>query len=954
MPHKTSESYRNGKAPLKPLFLFASLATAGAAAAAFVRFFMVPYLAAHAPTSKLTPFFWHTVRMGYYCSVFFAALCVAAAMLSLILPPRKWNLKFIVVTTLIVGTIARFSTPDMALDTIPRPDGVHYAAISANLLTRGSFMIPTGPHLLPPRYMPGVSFVMCLTQFLNPGNLGLGVIAVFLCSCAAVILIFRLTERLFSRAVAVVAALLLSLSPSYGYYSGQLVSEIPWGLSILFCVSLLVLYPRSTLCYASAGLIAGLGMLFKAPHAGVVTAATLFVFGIALLQRDRFWKTTLSFGFGTAIGLAAWLVYNRLVLQAWFATPYPIYWPEYASGKVFHHGYLLGSTIDNYRFGTTVLGNLPYYTLTFLGLDPRPDRMPWIPPLAMIFIGSAFVRNAFGSFGPAAKRFLAVTLLLFVFLAAPFFFYAWQDVRFFLPVVPLLFILAAVPIASVLSRLSHGTRSILVSIALIGTLSIVLSTARGEFLDKRVHDRVLWERLDVACREYDAIVSDEDPVILTHYGVWSERTELVPFILQEDKWFPPDPMRLLRETGHVVDSYEGTLQATRRLLAEGKRVCLWVRWPHARKADLLAELKDTFRVVDRPEYGIPGLAEILDDGAGPESATHKADRATDKSTRPTANAGQYVPGNSGSQRLEPIELIARDRTVFTLGGHDPPNATAPNRSRPEHEIVVSPFRISRCETSADNYCAFLNDAWTRGWLATSDTGTGIAVFGKTDDGPTPLLCVVGSTGNDSPLMFDGRNEDAPFRPVERNGHSMSNHPMTAVSWYGAAYYCNWVSLEAEMSPVYRISSTANWTRIPGANGFRLPTEAEWELAASFDSVAREKQTWAFGNQWDPALANVAGPDNTRQPWPVDFTPHLVDPQTPLNITGNVWEWCQDWYSDYPKEKTEDPEGPASGTIKIARGGSFITRAESAWCAFRGIADPSVVRQDIGFRMAISD
>lgn len=344
----------------------------------------------------------------------------------------------------------------------------------------------------------------------------------------------------------------------------------------------------------------------------------------------------------------------------------------------------------------------------------------------------------------------------------------------------------------------------------------------------------------------------------------------------------------------------------------------------------------------------------------PDDVAHQTVLPDGAVARPKGNAPESASPDFGSPSVAALDPIAGNPVTFTLGGHAPPGATAPNRSEPEHEISVSGFRIGRCETSAGEYCCFLNSAWNRGWLDARDTGSGFAVFGRTDEGTTPILCMVGPQRSDSPVIFDVGNKDAPFQAVGVNGESISNHPMTAVSWYGAAYYCNWFSLEKGLTPGYGISSAQNWTRVATADGYRLPTEAEWELAAAYDPTTGKKRIWPFGNRWDPALANVAdlaglpNPDGAPKTRPVDFNPGRVASTKPLNMAGNVWEWCQDWYSDYPKENTQDPEGPATGTIKIVRGGSFKTRAESAWCAFRGIVDPTATQPDIGFRIAISN
>jgi formylglycine-generating enzyme required for sulfatase activity len=65
----------------------------------------------------------------------------------------------------------------------------------------------------------------------------------------------------------------------------------------------------------------------------------------------------------------------------------------------------------------------------------------------------------------------------------------------------------------------------------------------------------------------------------------------------------------------------------------------------------------------------------------------------------------------------------------------------------------------------------------------------------------------------------------------------------------------------------------------------------------------------------------------------------------------VWEWCHDWYGPYSADDQRDPLGPATGSVKAVRGGSYRSGSEISWCAFRGLCDPVLCRPDIGFRAA---
>jgi formylglycine-generating enzyme required for sulfatase activity len=141
-------------------------------------------------------------------------------------------------------------------------------------------------------------------------------------------------------------------------------------------------------------------------------------------------------------------------------------------------------------------------------------------------------------------------------------------------------------------------------------------------------------------------------------------------------------------------------------------------------------------------------------------------------------------------------------------------------------------------------------------------------------------------------------------------------------------------------------------RAPG-NHFRLPTEAEWEYAC------RAGSTTAFhtGTQLAESQANFDGrfayagasPQGFRgQPLPVGRTPPNAWGLQEMH--GNVWEWTADWYGPYPKEAVSDPHGPAQGTQKVLRGGSWAFPAGCARSATRYPHAPGDLGYSIGFRV----
>jgi formylglycine-generating enzyme required for sulfatase activity len=205
----------------------------------------------------------------------------------------------------------------------------------------------------------------------------------------------------------------------------------------------------------------------------------------------------------------------------------------------------------------------------------------------------------------------------------------------------------------------------------------------------------------------------------------------------------------------------------------------------------------------------------------------------------------------------------------------------------------------------------------------------------------------------------------------------ANHPVQTVSWWDVVKWCNARSEKEGLTPVYTVSGavmrtgttgpTVNWS----ANGYRLPTEAEWEKAAR-GGVSGKRFPWGT-DTISHAQANYYGSSsyaydqsliNNYQPSYNDGVFPYTSPVESFganeyglyDMSGNVWEWCWDWYggSYYTTSNgTTEPRGPASGTSRVYRGGSWLNVALSARCAFRSGITPGFTSNSVGFRPACS-
>jgi formylglycine-generating enzyme required for sulfatase activity len=162
-------------------------------------------------------------------------------------------------------------------------------------------------------------------------------------------------------------------------------------------------------------------------------------------------------------------------------------------------------------------------------------------------------------------------------------------------------------------------------------------------------------------------------------------------------------------------------------------------------------------------------------------------------------------------------------------------------------------------------------------------------------------------------------------------------PVEQVSWYDAVAFANARSVKEGLKPAYAISRdfvNCDWT----GNGYRLPTEAEWEYACRAGTAAAT----AFGNSLSSAQANFHGdfPYNGGAKGPnlgktAPVGGYAANPWGLYDMHGNVYEWCWDWFGPYPAGAQDNPAGPASGALRVSRGGSWNYGAGNLRSAYRG-------------------
>ncbi len=278
----------------------------------------------------------------------------------------------------------------------------------------------------------------------------------------------------------------------------------------------------------------------------------------------------------------------------------------------------------------------------------------------------------------------------------------------------------------------------------------------------------------------------------------------------------------------------------------------------------------------------------------------------------------YSTSASGGLILHDVPMVPVAGGTFQMGSNDANDLGA----SPPHTVTVGSFYIDKYEITYEKWTTVV--AWG-------------STHGYTD-----------------------------IQSVGANGHNPvgSNNPVSTVNWYDIVKWCNARSEKDGLTPVYYTSSSfvpvniyrtgsndltntmVNWT----ANGYRLPTEAEWEFAARGGTKAKSPIPYIYSGS--DAIDGVAWYGTNS-----GSTTHPVGGKTAnelgiYDMSGNVWEWCWDWYVAYSAVAQTDPQGPsAPQSYRVLRGGSFFNDGALCRSAYRSYGNPVDRNYVSGFRCA---
>ena len=190
------------------------------------------------------------------------------------------------------------------------------------------------------------------------------------------------------------------------------------------------------------------------------------------------------------------------------------------------------------------------------------------------------------------------------------------------------------------------------------------------------------------------------------------------------------------------------------------------------------------------------------------------------------------------------------------------------------------------------------------------------------------------------------------------------YPVYYVSWYSIIKYCNLRSMNEGLTPCYTISSSTDpavWGTVPtssnstwnaaicnwSANGYRLPSEAEWEYASRGGIHNADNYHYSGSDTIDDVAWYYSNSGSTSHPVGTKAANQLGL----YDMSGNLWEWCWDWYGSYTSDAQTNPTGPTTGSDRVIRGGGWGYNAPVCRVASRGYVGPYYSSVNYGFRLS---
>ncbi len=279
-----------------------------------------------------------------------------------------------------------------------------------------------------------------------------------------------------------------------------------------------------------------------------------------------------------------------------------------------------------------------------------------------------------------------------------------------------------------------------------------------------------------------------------------------------------------------------------------------------------------------------------------------------------------------------FEMLEIKGGSYTIGGT---GDNIPAIEGPSHEVTLSNFSIGKYEVTLGQFKAFVEAS---GYITEAEAEEG------------------GGHIYDSTLKEWIYKTDATWKNpyITQN----DNHPVVLVSWNDAVAYCNWLSQKEGYTPAYTVKADKTVELVSGADGYRLPTEAEWEYACRAgtktafnngkNTIGMDEANFTYSK--DDSYMSGGNAKDTKD-CTVEVGSYKGNPWEVYDMHGNVREWCWDWYGGYPEQPVTDPLGPETAINRVTRGGSWGDTPEFLRSSSRGELVSRGRGSDLGFRVA---
>ncbi|MBI4436817.1 MAG: glycosyltransferase family 39 protein [Candidatus Omnitrophica bacterium] len=444
---------------------------------------------------------------------------------------------------LLGAALLRAISPDQAEERLIIPDGLEYAVSSVNFVRGMGYVLVINGASYPPRYYP-FGYPLCLAPFyfFLGEKLGNGVFCTFSFSMGTLLLLFFLTRKLFGEKVALWATFFLALSPLHIYWSRVIMADVPSCFMALAAVGVLLGKEIKPKRLFGVGMLIGVAAWLKYLNLLFFPICALFL----LLRRGKVKEklsSLISFASGMIVSLIPLLLYNQRTFGSPFRTGFSFWTPEWVRWEnIFSTRHAFQSPPLPAH---APLPSLLVFGQFLLGIVFPRDWNPYSFFLTpFIGVGVWKILREAGSQKKRNREFLLFTFLATGFLYIFFSFYYAQNVRYFMPVVPLLLIVAAVGFDHLFSRwpVTLQRSILLLSGAMLIASPFVLWKISGTSSARRSYVDLIRNNTE----KNASVITGWDPVSFSHEIQEGTKRRYMPLSKKLEyvhEPFHPDPKR---------------------------------------------------------------------------------------------------------------------------------------------------------------------------------------------------------------------------------------------------------------------------------------------------------------------------------------------------------------------------------------------------------------------------